>query len=154
MADTEINYIAVLADLEERKAKLDAAIEGIRAILGESSGIPIKKASKEIESDSFFGISIVDATKKYLRMVKSKKSTTDIVTALEQGGITHTSKNFTTTVYSVLFREMNKTGEIVRVGQDWGLAEWYPGMRKARKVKNGDIEEESKEEKPEETIAS
>lgn len=26
-------------------------------------------------------------------------------------------------------------GEIVKVGKEWGLAEWYPGLRKNRKGK-------------------
>jgi hypothetical protein len=50
---------------------------------------------------------------------------------------------------------MNKTGEIVRVGQDWGLAEWYPGMRKPGRIVRAkmpeELEEDEKQEKSEET---
>lgn len=81
--------------------------------------------------DTFFGLSLVDAARKYLRIVKRKKSTKEVMQALEAGGFTHTSKNFFTTVFSALQRESEKeASEIVKVGKEWGLMDWYPGMRK------------------------
>jgi hypothetical protein len=40
MSDTPINYEAVLADLEERKAKIESAIEAIRTIIAQGASAP------------------------------------------------------------------------------------------------------------------
>jgi hypothetical protein len=156
MSDSDIDYQKVLADLEEKKAKIEAAIEGIKVMLGHSVTGPILNGggsarADSIPSDAFFGMSIVDAAKKYLRMVKSKRTTADIVAALERGGITHSSKNFTNTVYAGLFRDEKQGGDIVRVGKDWGLAEWYPGKRRIKVKTIEEIEEEEKMKDKEET---
>lgn len=138
-----IDYSAVLADLETKRAELDAAIAAVKRILGHTDvsspalAFGMAKAQIAVEvadslrDDSFFGLSLVDAVKKYLRMSKRKKSTKDIVDALEQGGFTHTSKNFYGTVFTALSRDSEKAGsELVKVGKEWGIAEWYPGMKK------------------------
>jgi|CZKS01.1.fsa_nt_gi hypothetical protein len=85
-----------------------------------------------ISHDTFFSMTIGDAAKKYLAMVKATKSTADISEALESGGLKHSSKSFATTVRSILGQRDN----FVRVPNgDWGLAEWYPGMGRGRKPK-------------------
>ena len=64
-------------------------------------------------------------------MVKATKATGDIASALELGGLKHSSKDFNTTVRSVL----GGREDFLRVNGDWGLTEWYPGMRnKDKKV--------------------
>jgi hypothetical protein len=138
-----IDYKAVLADLETKRAELDAAIAAVRRILGHTD-VPspvlafgqaatqvTADVSDTLRDDSFFGLSLIDAAKKYLRIVRRKKPTMEIVQALERGGFTHTSKNFYGTVFTALARESEKTGsEIVKVGKEWGISEWYPGMKK------------------------
>lgn len=151
--DLNINYEAVLEDLRAKRDRLDAAIRGIETILGlQSSGValpvasgPSAPASQEVEPDSFFGMSIPDAIRKYLGMKKKPQSTQEIANALDRGGLTHQSENFGNTVGSILHRIDNSGGDIVRVGRGtWGLATWYPGAR--RKRPNGGKSEPQKDE--------
>src|SRR5262245_18228097 len=109
--NTGIDYHAVLADLKAQREKLDAAIAGIETMLGmqASSGAAQVGASKlaaptEIKSDTFFGMSIVNAAEKYLNMVKAPKANPEIAAALEKGGLHNTSGNFANTVGSVIAR--------------------------------------------------
>jgi hypothetical protein len=136
MAAEVIDYEAVLADLEAKRAALDSAIIGIRQVLSLGAlSTAIQTGSKEqsaIESDSFFGMSIGDAAKKYLRMMKRKQPAAKIAEALDFGGLQHTSKSFPNTVRTTLIR-LESEGEVVQVGKEWGLAEWYPGLRKGKK---------------------
>src|SRR4051812_18149172 len=95
---------SVLADLRARRAKLDAAIAAIEDLMGiQVSGsfatAPASTsgdgwANGQIPSDAFFGLSIPDGTRKYLRAVRRKASAAEIARALEQGGMTHQSKYF------------------------------------------------------------
>lgn len=143
-----VNYEAVLADLKARRASLDQAIAAIEPLVGISpqSGGGVSTSQDEqatIRQDSFFGMSIPDATKKYLLMSKKPKSTQEIADALLSGGMTSMSDNFSNSVGSVLNRQDKSGGEIVRVSRGmWGLAEWYPG-RKRNKKQNGVQEEDS-----------
>lgn len=130
-----VDYAAVLADLRAKRSKLDAAISGIETMLGIAgaaldAGIsaPMGVGGSEIKSDSFFGMTIPDAAKKFLGMKKGPKSTVEIAQALKAGGIqAGTSGNFGNTVGSVLNRNYTQGGGIVRIGRGvWGLAEWYP----------------------------
>ena len=95
----------------------------------------------EIEPDSFFGMSILDAAKKFLAMKKKPQTTADVATALEQGGMTHSSGNWGNTVGSVLNRSDASGGEIVKVKRGiWGLAAWYPGRKRNTGEKKDDGE--------------
>jgi hypothetical protein len=140
MADAA-NYEAVLADLRAQREELDRTIELIeRRLVGlgiaptpDRAAPRIDSEPREMASDTFFGMSIPDAIKKFLSMVKKKQPTTAITTALNAGGLQHTSKSFYSTVFTVL-RRLEGRGEIVRVGKDWGLVEWYPGLRKPNKA--------------------
>lgn len=126
MSTEGIDYEAVLADLQDRRAKIDAAIEAVKGIVAalgiHPSGSRIT-GLKDIPSDAFFTMSIADAALKYLGMVKSKQSTEQILEALERGGLPPMKYD---SVYTLLRRRANQVGDIVRVGDDWGLAAWYP----------------------------
>ena len=75
-------------------------------------------------------MSTAEAAKKYLRMVKKKKSTRDIALALERGGFAHESKNFYVSLWNVLNREsQNEDSEIIKIKTLWALREWYPDRR-------------------------
>jgi hypothetical protein len=149
--DTTIDYAAVLADLEARRNALDAAIAAVRLIAGQAPLPTVVAPSDqpkldvhEIPTDAFHGMSIADATRKYLAAVRRKQSTRQIAEALETGGLHSTAKNFTTTVYTVLERQ----SDIVRVGKDWGLASWYPGLNRGAKVKRTKPEPATPAKKP------
>ncbi len=157
-----IDYAAVLADLENDLAELEISIDYIRRKkLGaqpEDTDAPIAKPHPSrsrvgttshsdgvplIRQDAFFGMGLVEATKKYLGMTKRPKSSRDIATALVQGGLHTTAKDFYNTVFGVLNREAKNNGEIVKVKKEWGLAEWYPGLRRGPKAARTQDEEEA-----------
>jgi hypothetical protein len=133
--DTSIDYQAVLADLKAKREKLDAAITGIETMLGLKSldgGMQSNtNTGPEVGPGAYLGMSIVDATKKYLRAVKQPKRNEDILAALKTGGLLFTSKEPVNTVGSVLNRDWTNGGDIVRVSRGvWGLAEWNPRLRR------------------------
>jgi hypothetical protein len=146
-------YERALADMKAERAKLDDAISAMERLIGiegasptpdsPSSG-PIPRPDAILRPDSFFGMGIVPATKKYLRMKREPQTTPQIGAALQAGGLTHSSKDFGNTLYAVLHRDKDKTGELVRVKNAWGLKEWYPGLRKSTqgKVKQDEAENE------------
>ena len=143
-SDTNIDYNAVLADLKAQREKLDAAISGIETMLG--MRILTSQASNggsqntDLGPGAFLGKSIVDATKIFLKSRRQKQRTEEIVRALQDGGIAFKSENPINTVGSVLNRDWNSGGDIVRVDRGvWGLAEWHPRLRKrAGESKDGD----------------
>lgn len=125
----QINYKDVLADLKARRAALDAAIAAIEQMDGSGSVGAIsegttKEFSGEVRSDSFFGMSVPSATKKFLSIKKKPQSTQEIADALEAGGLTHSSENFTNTVSTALHRLKKDEEGVVSVSRGkWGLAE-------------------------------
>ena len=142
----EIDYNAVLADMEAKRAALDSAIIGIRQWLslggssedsqGASSVFFEKKPeTPELKFDTFFGLSIPDAIRKFLGMMKRPQSVSDITKALHTGGLTTTSKNLLTTVGSTLSRLKQVDGDLVSVQGKWALRQWYTGMRDEKVAK-------------------
>ncbi|HEX3551640.1 MAG TPA: hypothetical protein VIA62_00245, partial [Thermoanaerobaculia bacterium] len=89
MATTSIDYAAVLDDLRAKRDELNTAIAAIERLVGGSAlspslavngetaasttggaEEPVSMAESKIREDSFFGLSVTGATKKYLMMVK------------------------------------------------------------------------------------
>lgn len=137
MAASNINYNAVLADLETRKAQIESAIAAVKSIVasvgggsddGNGGGGVI--SPENIPIGAFLRLSIADATKKFLDMVRTKQSVPQITQALERGGLPPAKNN---TVYAVLRRREAVTGDIIRIGDEWALAEWYPNNPNLRK---------------------
>ena len=146
MGATPSDYDAVIADLESRILEWQRTIEVLKIMRDHTGVVPLPlpaaltalqphSPGADFPSDAFFNMSIPDAVKKYLAMVKRKQSTKRIVEALERGGYPHQSKNFYNTVFGVLNRHWKTQGEIVKVGSEWGLAEWYGGARPKEKPK-------------------
>jgi hypothetical protein len=122
-----IDYEAVLADLEEQRSKLDSAIEAVRGLVairgGTSSGSNRVRSPQDIRSDAFFGLGISDAAKKYLGMVRTAQSVSQVWEALKKGGLPETKYN---AVYNALSRREKAQGDVVALpDKSWGLAEWY-----------------------------
>jgi hypothetical protein len=139
MSTEPVNYEAVIADLEAKKAQIESAIQAIRLIagMGTSAGSlgasPSSNSIQSLASDAFLGMTITDATKKLLGMTKKKLSTQDVMKYLEQGGLPPIAYN---TAYGVLRRRQNQVGDILNVGGEWALKEWYPNFKpKQRAVK-------------------
>jgi hypothetical protein len=143
MTNLNINYSAVLADLEARKEELESAISAVKTILA-AGGISVAGHSEGVYSPenipvgSFLRLSIPEATKKFLDMVKTKQGVPQITKALERGGLPRSKQN---TIYSVLRRRESIVGDIIRVDDEWALAEWYPNnpnlRKRAEKESNG-----------------
>ncbi len=149
MGTQPIDYIAILADLEAKKAGIDSAIASVRAAMaagalgvadmtsgsvppfGGGPGQSVSPASGtvDIPSNMFSGISIPEAAKVYLSMVNRKQTTKEITEALQEGGMHTTADDFLATVQAGLFRASRKFGEIVKLKDGWGLAAWYKGLR-------------------------
>jgi hypothetical protein len=160
MGTEPINYEAVIADLEAKKAHLETIIAGLRAIAGlEGLGIPPAGGpgggsplnDGKIPSDAFFGKSIPDAAAIHLGNVRRKLSTQQLMDALEAGGLPHSKYN---TVYAILRRRESQVGDIVNMKGEWGLASWYPNhLKKSKKDAvsvNPKTFEEAEEEGPDE----
>ena len=64
--------------------------------------------------------------------MKTPRTAREIAEALTAGGFKTTSKSFNNTVFSVLFRENKQEGVIVKVNKGFGLAEWYPGLKRGK----------------------
>lgn len=139
----QIDYNAVLADLLERREKLDQAIAGIRLMLGQSAEAAAANGNAnatgkidrldQIPSDAFFQMSVLDAIIKLLGLMKQPMAAKDIVAGVQRGGLISTSKNFYSTVFTALSRSDAKAnGEVIKVNEKWGLAEWYGGRRQKR----------------------
>lgn len=139
-SDLTVNYENVLADLRAKRDKLNAAIAGIETMLGivptdapKGDAGANDRGQQEVRFDTFFGLSIPDAVRKLLNMRKRALPTQEIASALETGGLKHQSGAFANTVGSVLNRIDKAGGDIVKVGRaQWGLASWYPNMKRKR----------------------
>jgi hypothetical protein len=137
--EQQVDYSSVLADMEARRAGLDAAIAGMKLYLNGQSGGPSAGESSpgavpgEIPTGAFHGKSIPEAANLCLQIMKRKLTTREISDALRKGGLESTSNNFQGIVHSVLNRNRKAGGEIVKMeGSYWGLAAWYPpGVRSA-----------------------
>lgn len=141
-----------LAALEAERAELDTTIEFLKRKLGRSdsengssSSTTASKhvASGQIHHDTFYGMSVIDAAKKYLSIVgKPARSTQEVMDGLKKGGI---DKEYAT-VSSVLARAARTGQGLDNVGRgNWGLSEWYPGT--ARKSGKSNDKESHPDEK-------
>lgn len=144
-----IDYNAVLADLEAKRSQIEAAIQGIRALValgitdmpagatvaqeasttgdngaGPAVRTPNASTVPGIASDAFFKLSTAAAIKKYLNMAKRPQTARLIADALHAGGQIHATDPQTAymNVSSALRR--NADFEQTRT-KEWGLAEWY-----------------------------
>lgn len=138
------DYQQILADLEQEQENIERMIVWVKGRIAQQadSAQAVVSAAKPLPSsgpmrfprllpaDAFFRMSVPEAIKKYLNMVKRPKTAKEITAALDAGGLTHQAKNLYATVYPTLLR-MEGNNEVVRVSKrEWALAEWYPGGRK------------------------
>jgi hypothetical protein len=142
MSAESIDYSAIIADLEAKRAALDATIGAFRAAQalgalgqpGEASGtttMSFSASGGEIPVGAFLGKSIPEAAKLCLTIVKRKQTSAEIAEGLKKGGIESTAKNFAGIVHSILSRASKSGSGILKLDRSyWGLADWYPaGMR-------------------------
>jgi len=139
--NAHVDYDAVLEELYAKRDQMDGAISTILLLKGSGSVAPessgrrtVVSNGSSIPSNAFFGLGIGDAAKKYLEMIQAKRTLTQITKGLEDGGMPTQRPN---TVYAALRRRESVMGDIERVGEEWGLKEWFSNVSKkpATKVK-------------------
>ena len=149
MSTEPINYEAVIADLEAKKAQLEATITMLRALggLGAISAPPPSggggvATSTHIASDAFFGKSIPEAAVTILQGQRRKMSTQSLMDTMVRGGLPSSKYN---TVYSILRRRESQVGDLINLEGEWGLAAWYPNRAKKTPAKKGAASESAEE---------
>jgi hypothetical protein len=140
------HYAIVLADLKARRDQLDQAIQAIESVrLGgaAATSVPTSAAptDNQLGEGAFHGMSISEATKKLLGIRKKKMTNTEVLAALQAGGMVMNSADPLNTVGAVLTRRSKEMGDIVKVERGtWGLKEWYPGKSFNKPSKgNGEV---------------
>lgn len=142
----DIDYAAVIADLENRRNTIDNTIAFLRGLVDGggvvgaqaqmSSLLDLKREkpeSREVVPGLFHGLSVAAAARKFLEMKRSKQRMVDIVSALQQGGIESEAGNF----YSNVFTTISRKKDFTRLGKYWALAEWYPNRPVVTAKKGG-----------------
>jgi len=129
----------VLAELYAKRDEIDMAISAILFLKGAASTVPetggktfVVTNGGTIPANAFFGLGIGDAAKKYLEMVQAKSTLAQITKALQDGGMPPQRPN---TVYAALRRRESVTGDIMRVGDEWGLKAWFSNVAKPKAAK-------------------
>jgi len=111
----------VITMLEMMRAK-----GAVTSISGSSAATSTASSpAVSFSNDSFFGLTIADAAKKYLNATKKTANARTIAEALIAGGFKSAAKNFVENVRSILSRNQL----FVLVNGEFGLAEWYPGRK-------------------------
>jgi hypothetical protein len=123
-----INYAAVLADLEAKRAQLDSAIASIRAIMGPAgalvrASVPRIANLSQVPPDAFAGLSISAASQRLLEMIQRKLTTREIMQGLRAGGLKPSNYHNT---YAILRQREAYKNDISNQGGFWGLSEWNP----------------------------
>lgn len=149
--DGQIDYSAVLQDLENDRTELESLIAYIKrkklgqngdskitpgaGAMGTTSSRANLMTGTAIAPDAFFGLNLVEGAQKYLAMVRTPKTAREIADALKDGGYKTTSKAFNNTVFTVLDRVDKNEGAIAKVNKAFGLAAWYPGLKRTKSTK-------------------
>lgn len=130
---------ALKAQIEEWQ-KMVERLEWMRAN-GTVGGAPVlataqpavsKNGGPVFSNDSFFGLTIAEAAKKYLGAIKKTASVRAISDALIAGGLKSAAKNPVENVRSTLSR----MPAFVLINGEFGLAEWYPGRKAVLKQRS------------------
>ena len=148
MSAEKVDFGAVISLLEGRRAALDSAIASLRAVLESgafgplpegvmaSTSVPFSASGGgEVPDGAFHGMSMPAAIKAYLELVRSKKTAREVSDGLKKGGLETTSKFFEKIVYTTLMR-LRENGEVLKIGNAWGLPNWFPALMRAG-VKSG-----------------
>src|SRR5882672_241328 len=94
MPDNAINYTAVLADLEAKRAQLDSAIAAIKAIIAQTgamaaTALPLPRIAglSQVPPRAFVGLSVSNAARNLLEMMQRRLSIGEIMQGLQAGGL-------------------------------------------------------------------
>lgn len=79
----------------------------------------------ELPRGALLGKSLPAAIKLYLSAAKQKQTVSQIASALRDGGVETTSRNFENIITGALNR-LKRAGEVLRFREGWALADFYP----------------------------
>ena len=146
MASEKFDFAEFLAVLEAKRAALDALIGSYRAALSlgalgqpgdvdvpayRGPGGPGGGAAVDLPQGALLGKSLPAAIHLYLSAIRRKQTTKEIVTALKDGGVESTSRNFDNTVATALHR-LKAAGTVLKFNDGWALSEFYPESIRSR----------------------
>lgn len=107
----------------ERAIAAGAAPIAVTPAEADPTALGVGPVPVTIHPDTFFGLSIIEASKKFLKLARRAQHVTAIAAALEQGGLKRPSDN----VMSGILVRAAKGCEVTKVGKGmWGLSDWYP----------------------------
>lgn len=149
MPDQGLDLVTYLAEVDAERERLDMISAALRRRIalspseGNGGGSPISVTTSgstamreptvtgRVRSDEFFRMSIPEAIKRFLEIMKQPQPPMAIAAGLKAGGILSEAKNFYTTVWTAIKR-LRAAGEIVSTQRgSWGLSDWYPNKPKA-----------------------
>lgn len=134
----DFNLDATISALEAKRGQINHAIDNAIASLKMVAAFDSSSLSKELpkgstmplsrdrieqlDTDTFFNMTFIEATVKYLKMIGSKQSSEQIIKALTSGGVEIGEESAKT----LLRKRAKQKRDIVKVGRGlWGLKEWY-----------------------------
>ncbi len=133
-----------LDSLVEQRAAITIQIAGVRVALGlpaedgaaivapaiPGAGTPAARRDGppgHIRPDAFFRMSIPEAIKAFLEIMKQPQNPKSIVDGLKAGGVLSEAEHFDANVRTAIKR-LSKQGQVVNTKRGaWGLADWYSG---------------------------
>ncbi len=136
-----IDYQAMLADMEARRDALNRSIDDLRLGLGlgpggdnaprpSQSGSSSQAVASDLPKGALLNKSIPDAIKLYLKSVAAKRTSREITDALQAHGVVSLASNFSSVVFTALKR-LQQSKEVLQFEDGWGLAEFYPAHIRA-----------------------
>jgi hypothetical protein len=127
-----INYAAVLADLEAKRAQLDSAIASIKVIIQQTGVMaatapPVPRISglSQVPPQAFVGLSISAAVRQLLEMMQRRMSIREIMQGLQAGGLKPSKYR---NVYAIMRQRESDKADVIKVDKKWGLADWNPEL--------------------------
>jgi len=125
------DYAAVLADLREQRARLDAAILALEAVMAVPKAatqaplsLPAPPAVPAMAPD-YHGMTVHEAALRYLQSKAVGQRTTQILQALQSGGVALTGKSPINSLGAILNGNLKRQGQIVKLKRGvWGLSAW------------------------------
>src|SRR5947209_14374933 len=130
MPEPPINYAAVLADLEQKRAELDAAIAAIKVLLRQTGILaatapPVPRLAdlSQIPPNAFVGMSTSDAVRRLLEMIQRRLTMKQIMQGLVAGGL---KPNKYRNIYAILRQREAYRADVINVNAKWA---WLNGTR-------------------------
>ena len=127
-----INYAAVLADLEAKRAQIDSAIAAIKVLMQQTGVMaatapPVPRIADlaHVPPRAFLGLSISTAARMLLEMMQRRLSIPEIIQGLRSGGLKPSKYR---NVYAIMRQRESDKRDVINIKGQWGLAEWNPEL--------------------------